>query len=136
MASMGIFTAMMYREHLHDVVLAKAKELNPNMSDDELKKVSVPLPKSVSYIFKSFMHGNKKIVITAMTATDESGADMPCFIWNCGETSGKTSFEELPNRTMHRILDLLNTENKKVNPTVAMLNELSSVDKVKIYGNS
>ena len=43
MASMGIFTAMMYREHLHDVVLAKAKVLNPYMSDDELKKVSVPL---------------------------------------------------------------------------------------------
>lgn len=136
MAAMGIFSAMMYREHLHDVVLAKAKELNPNMGDDELKKVNVPLPKSVSYIFKSFMHGNKKIVITAMTATDDSGADMPCFIWNCGEVSGKTSFEEMPNRTMHRILDLLNTENKKVNPTVAMLNELSSVDKVKIYGNS
>ena len=135
MASMGIFTAMMYREHLHDVVLAKAKVLNPYMSDDELKKVSVPLPKSVSFIFKS-MNGNKKIIITAMTATDDSGADMPCFIWNCGETSGKTSFEELPNRTMHRILDLLNTENKKVNPTVAMLNELSSVEKVKIYGNS
>lgn len=135
MASMGIFTAMMYREHLHDVVLAKAKVLNPYMSDDELKKVSVPLPKSVSFIFKS-MNGNKKIIITAMTATDWNGADMPCFIWECGATHGKTSFEELPNRTMHRILDLLNTENKKVNPTVAMLNELSSVDKVKIYGNS
>lgn len=135
MASMGIFTAMMYREHLHDVVLAKAKVLNPYMSDDELKKVSVPLPKSVSFIFKS-MNGNKKIIITAMTATDWNGADMPCFIWECGATHGKTSFEELPNRTMHRILDLLNTENKKVNPTVAMLNELSSVEKVKIYGNS
>lgn len=135
MASMGIFTAMMYREHLHDVVLAKAKVLNPYMSDDELKKVSVPLPKSVSFIFKS-MNGNKKIIITAMTATDWNGADMPCFIWECGATHGKTSFEELPNRTMHRILDLLNTENKKVKPTVAMLNELSSVEKVKIYGNS
>ena len=135
MASMGIFTAMMYREHLHEVVLAKAKVLNPYMSDDELKKVSVPLPKSVSFMFKS-MHGNKKIIITAMTATDWNGADMPCFIWECGATHGKTSFEELPNRTMHRILDLLNTGNKKVNPTVAMLNELSSVDKVKIYGNS
>lgn len=135
MASMGIFTAMMYREHLHDVVLAKAKVLNPYMSDDELKKVSVPLPKSVSFIFKT-MNGNKKIIITAMTATDWNGADMPCFIWECGATHGKTSFEELPNRTMHRILDLLNTENKKVNPTVAMLNELSSVEKVKIYGNS
>lgn len=135
MASMGIFTAMMYRAHLHDVVLAKAKVLNPYMSDDELKKVSVPLPKSVSFIFKS-MNGNKKIIITAMTATDWNGADMPCFIWECGATHGKTSFEELPNRTMHRILDLLNTENKKVNPTVAMLNELSSVEKVKIYGNS
>lgn len=140
MASMGIFSAMMYRQDLHDLIMAKAKELNPNMGEDELKKVKVPLSKKVSYKHKRFMQPDRKIVISAMVATDETGAAMPCFVWKCEDVNpaveGVTSFEELPNHTMHRIRDLLKTpESKKVNPTVAMLNELSSVEKVKVYGN-
>lgn len=139
MASMGIFSAMMYRQHLHDVVLAKAKELNPSMGEAELKKVHVPLPKKVSYTLKRFLQPSAKIIITAMVATDASGADMPCFVWH-SETpvaNGVASFEQLPNHTMHRILGLLKTaETKPHNPTVAMLDELSSVEKVAVYGNN
>jgi hypothetical protein len=38
---------------------------------------------------------------------------------------------------MHRIIDLLKTaDTKPHNPTVAMLDELSSVEKVAAYGNN
>ena len=136
MASMGIFSAMMYRQHLHDLVMAKAKELNPNMGEAELKKVEVPLSKKVSYKYKGFMQPVRKIVISAMVATDKTGADIPCFVWDCGSVHAVTTFEELPNHTMHRIIDQLKTsETKAVNTTVALMTELSSVEKVAVYGN-
>lgn len=138
--SMGIFTAMMYRAHLHELVMARAKELNPNMGEEELKVVEVPLPKKVNFTAKAFMQPSRKIVVTAMVATDEKGYAMPSFVWHPLEDPsdvGVTSFEELPNHTLHRILDLLKTaEAKPHNPTVAMLDELSSVEKVAAYGNN
>ena len=75
--SMGIFSAMMYREHLHELVMARAKELNPNMGEAELKVVEVPLPKKVTFTAKAFMQPSRKIVVTAMVATDEKGYAMP-----------------------------------------------------------
>lgn len=139
MASMGIFSAMMYRQHLHDVVLAKAKELNPSMSEDELKKVHVPLPKKVSYALKRFLQPSNKIIITAMVATDNLGADMPCFVWH-SETpvaSGVASFEQLPNHTMHRILDLLKPAEpkKEFSPAAALFDELATPENAAIYRN-
>ena len=137
--SMGIFSAMMYRAHLHELVMARAKELNPNMGEAELKVVEVPLPKKVTFTAKAFMQPSRKIVVTAMVATDEKGYAMPSFVWHPLEDPsdvGVTTFEELPNHTMHRIIDLLKTaDTKPHNPTVAMLDELSSVEKVAAYGN-
>jgi hypothetical protein len=137
--SMGIFSAMMYREHLHELVMARAKELNPTMGEAELKVVEVPLPKKVTFTAKAFMQPSRKIVVTAMVATDEKGYAMPSFVWHPLDNPadvGVTTFEELPNHTMHRIIDLLKTaDTKPHNPTVAMLDELSSVEKVAAYGN-
>ena len=144
MASMGIFSAMMYRQHLHDLIMAKARELNPSMSEEELKTVQVPLPKKVSFTLKQFMQPIRKIIITAMIATEEKGTeryDVPSVVWHCADVNPEkeyiTTFEELPNHTMHRIMDLLKpAEPKKdINPTAAMLEELSSVEKVSVYGN-
>ena len=137
--SMGIFTAMMYRERLHELVMARAKELNPTMSEEELKVAEVPLPKNVTFTAKAFMQPSRKIVVTAMVATDEKGYALPSCVWhpldNPADVS-MTTFEELPNHTLHRILDLLKPADAKPhNPTVAMLNELSSVEKVAVYGN-
>ena len=139
MASMGIFSAMMYRQHLHDVVLAKAKELNPNMSEEELKKVHVPLPKKVSYTLKAFLQPSHKVIITAMVATDKLGADMPCFVWHCEDpvANGVASFEQLPNHTMHRILDLLKPAEpkKEFSPAAALFDELATPENAAIYRN-
>lgn len=118
--SMGVFTAVMYRQHLHDSIVARVKSEHPDMGTDELSEVPVVLSKPVSFTLKRFLCEPLKVKITAMVAGSDGVPRMVC------EYNGKESridFGEMPNHTLHRVLELLKAPKTDMNELV--LNELS-----------
>lgn len=102
--SMGVFTAVMYRQHLHDAIVARAKTEHPDMGADGLRSVPVTLPKPVSFTLKRFLCEPLKVKVTAMVAGTDGCPLMVC------EHDGKechVDFGEMPNHTLHRVLGLL-----------------------------
>ena len=104
MASMGVFTAVMYRQHLYDAIMAKAKTERPDEGEDKLKKYIVKLPKAVSFTHKELFKPAQKVKVCAVVA----GVDgSPKLLEDRGETWGAYDFSLMPNHTLHRILELL-----------------------------
>ena len=113
--SMGVFTAVMYRQHLHDSIVARAKSEHPDMGTDELRAVPVKLSKPVSFTLKRFLCDPLKVKITAMVAGSDGVPHMVC------EHNGHEShvdFGEMPNHTLHRVLELLKAPKTDMNELV------------------
>jgi hypothetical protein len=118
--SMGVFSAVMYRQHLHDSIVARAKSEHPDMGEDELLAVPVALQKPVSFTLKKFLCEPLKVKVTAMVAGSDGVPRMVC------EYNGKESridFGEMPNHTLHRVLELLKAPTADMDELV--LKELS-----------
>lgn len=114
--SMGVFSAVMYRQHLHDTIVVRAKSEHPDMGMDELREVPVVLPKPVSFTLKRFLCEPLKVKITAMVAGSDGVPRMVC-----GDS--RIDFGEMPNHTLHRVLELLKAPKTDMNELV--LKELS-----------
>lgn len=113
--SMGVFTSVMYRQHLHDSIVARAKTEHPDMGEDDLRAVEVALPKSVSFTLKRFLCEPLKLKITAMVAGSDGVPLMVC------DYNGKKShiyFGEMPNHTLHKVLELLKAPKTDMNELV------------------
>ena len=120
MASMGVFTAVMYRQHLYDTIMAKAKAERPDTDEERLKKYIVKLPKSVSFTHKELFKPALKVKICAVVA----GVDgSPKLLEDKGDKWGVYDFTLMPNHTLHRILSLLSAP--ETDMTKLVLNELS-----------
>ncbi len=120
MASMGVFSAIMYRQHLYDTIMAKAKAERPDVDEERLKKYIVKLPKAVSFTHKELFQPALKIKICAVVA----GVDgSPKLLEDKGDKWGVYDFTIMPNHTLHRILGLLKAP--KTNMTKLVLNVLS-----------
>jgi hypothetical protein len=126
MASMGVFTAVMYREHLYKSIMAKAGAMFPECSEADQRKKLVPLPKPVKFSIKGYMPP-LKFTITHVAA----GADMNPVIVCDDKDGSKRAFEfgYMPNHTLHRVLSLLEAPETDMNTLV--LNELSRGDEMK-----
>lgn len=120
MASMGVFTAVMYRQHLYDAIMAKAKAEHPDNGEDKLKKYIVKLPKSVSFTYKELFKPAQKVKVSAVVAGEDGS---PKLLEDKGDSWLVYDFTVIPNHTLHRILDLLKAP--ETNMTKLVLNELS-----------
>jgi hypothetical protein len=118
--SMGVFTAVMYRQHLHDSIVARAKSEHPDMGTDELRAVSVKLSKPVSFTLKRFLCDPLKVKITAMVAGSDG---VPLMVCEHNGHESHVDFGEMPNHTLHRVLELLKAPKTDMNELV--LKELS-----------
>jgi len=104
MASMGVFSAVMYRQHLYDTIMARAKAERPDTDVERLQKYIVKLPKTVSFTHKELFQPELKVKVCAVVAgTDGS----PKLLEDRGDKWGIYDFTIMPNHTLHRILDLL-----------------------------
>lgn len=120
MASMGVFTAVMYREHLYKSIMAKARAMFPECSEAEQSKKLVPLPKPVKFSIKGFMPPLKFTITHVAAGTDGN----PVIV--CDDRDGSKrafGFDYMPNHTLHRVLELLEAPETDMNTLV--LNELS-----------
>ena len=113
--SMGGFSAVMYRQYLHDSIVARAKSEHPNMGTDDLRAVSVPLPKPVSFTLKRFMCAPLKVKITAMVAGSNG---VPLMVCECNGKESRIDFGEMPSHTLHRVLGLLRAPRTDMNELV------------------
>lgn len=120
MAAMGVFTAVMYRQHLHDSIVARAKSEHPDMGMDGLRAVPVKLSKPVSFTLKRFLCTPLKVKITAMVAGSDGQPSMVC---ECNGNECQIGFGEMPNHTLHRVLELLKAPKTDMNELT--LKELS-----------
>ena len=120
MAAMGVFTAVMYRQHLYDAIMAKAKADHPEECEDKLKKYIVKLPKAVSFTYKELFQPAQKVKVCAVVAGEDGS---PKLLEDKGDTWRIYDFTLMPNHTLHRILDLLKAP--ETNMTKLVLNELS-----------
>ena len=120
MASMGVFTAVMYRQHLYDTIMAKAKAERPAYGEDKLKKYIVKLPKAVSFTYKELFKPAQKAKVSAVVAGEDGS---PKLLEDNGESWLVYDFTVMPNHTLHRILDLLKAP--ETNMTKLVLDELS-----------
>ena len=102
--SMGAFSAVMYRQHLHDSIVARAKAEHTEMGEDELVTVPVVLPKPVSFTLKKFMCEPLKVKVTAMVAGSDG---VPLMVCEYNGKKGRVDFGEMPSHTLHRVLELL-----------------------------
>lgn len=118
--SMGVFSAVMYRQHLHDIIVARAKSEHPDMGTDGLSAVSVALPKPVSFTLNRFMREPLKVKITAMVAGSDG---VPLMVCECNGKECRIDFGEMPSHTLHRVLDLLKAPKTDMNELV--IKELS-----------
>ncbi len=113
--SMGVFTSVMYRQHLHDSIVARAKAEHPDMGESELRVVPVSLPKAVCFTLKKFLCDPLKVKITAMIA----GADgVPLMVCEYKDKTANIDFGEMPNHTLHRVLELLKAPKTDMNELV------------------
>ena len=113
--SMGVFTAVMYRQHLHDSIVARAKSEHPDMDTDELRAVSVKLSKPVGFTLKRFLCDPLKVKITAMVAGSDG---VPLMVCEHNGHESHVDFGEMPNHTLHRVLELLKAPKTDMNELV------------------
>lgn len=114
-SSMGVFTAVMYRQHLHDSIVARAKSEHPDMGTDELCAVSVKLSKPVSFTLKRFLCDPLKVKITAMVAGSDG---VPLMVCEHNGRESRIDFGEMPNHTLRRVLELLKAPKTDMNELV------------------
>lgn len=120
MASMGVFTAIMYRQHLYDTIMARAKAERPDTDVERLQKYIVKLPKTVTFTHKELFQPAIKVKVCAVVAgTDGS----PKLLEDKGDKWGVYDFTIMPNHTLHRILSLLSAPKTSMEKLV--INELS-----------
>lgn len=120
MASMGVFTAVMYRQHLYDAIMAKAKLEHPDKCEEQWAKCIVKLSKPVSFTHKELFQPALKVKVCAVVA---GGDGSPKLLEDRGGKWAIYDFSIMPNHTLHRILDLLKAP--ETDMTKLVLNELS-----------